>query len=57
MATKLSKNEMLVSGLCSTYDDWLSTLSNESDLKCKKMATKSSKNEMLIFGLCPTFDD
>ena len=57
MATKLSKNEMLVFGLLSTSDDQLSTPSNESQLKCEKMATKLSKNEMLIFGLHSTSHD
>ena len=57
MATKSSKNEMLIFGLCSTSDDQLSNLSNESCLKCEKMATKLSKNEMLISALCLTSDD
>ena len=30
------KNEMLIFGLCSTSDDWLSDPSNESQLKYKK---------------------
>ena len=47
------KNEMLVFGLHSTSDDWLSNLSD----KCEKMAAKSSKNEMLISGLHSTFGD
>ena len=34
---KSSKNEMFVSGLCSTSDDWPSNLSDEHQLKCKKM--------------------
>ena len=34
-------NEMLIFGLCSTSDDQLSHLSDESQPKCKK---KSSKN-------------
>ena len=38
---------MLIFGLCSTFDDWLSDPSNESQLK----------NEMLIFGLHSTSDD
>ena len=33
---KSSKNEMLIFGLCSTSDDWLSNLSNKSQPKCKK---------------------
>ena len=37
---------MLIFGLHSTSDDWLSDLSNESCPKCKKMAAKSSKNKM-----------
>ena len=57
MATKLSKNEMLIFGLCSTSDDWLSNLSNKSPPKCKQMTTKSSKNEMLIFELHSTSGD
>ena len=56
-APKSSKNEMLIFGLCSTSDDWLSDLSNESWPKCKKRPPKSSKNQMLIFGLCSTSDD
>ena len=48
---------MLVFGLCSTSDGWLSNLSNESHPKCEKVATKLSKNEMLIFGLRSTSDD
>ena len=48
---------MLVFGLLSTSDDWLSDLSNESQLKCEKRPPKSSKNEMLIFGLHSTSDD
>ena len=34
---KSSKNEMFVFGLRSTSDDWLSDLSEESQLKYKKM--------------------
>ena len=48
---------MLVFGLCSTSDDWLSTPSNESQPKCEKGPPKSSKNEMLIFGSHSTSDD
>ena len=48
---------MLIFGLCSTSDDWLSDQSDESQLKCKKRPTKSSKNVVLIFGLCSTSDD
>ena len=51
-----AKNEMLIFGLCSTSDDQLSNLRNESHPKCKKIATKLSKNEMLNFGLHSTFD-
>ena len=40
MATKLSKNEMLIFGLCSTSDDWPSYPSDECQPKCEKMATK-----------------
>ena len=54
MATKSSKNEMLVFALCSTSDDWLSDLSNESCPKCTKMAAQLY---MLIFGLHLTSDD
>ena len=57
MATKLSKNEMIIFRLCSTSDDKPSDLSDESHPKCKKMATKSSKNKMFIFGLHLTSDD
>ena len=46
LAAKSSKNEMFVFGLCSTFDDQPSDLSDKSHLKCEKMATKSSKNEM-----------
>ena len=48
---------MLIFGLCSTSDDWLSDPSNKSRLKCEKRPPKSSKNEMFIFGLCSTSDD
>ena len=57
MATKSSKNEMFVFGLCSTSENWLSDMSDESCLKCQKMATKSSENEMFVFGLHSTSDD
>ena len=57
MAAKSSKNEMLIFGLHSTYDDRLSNLSDKSCLKCEKMATKLSKNEMFVFGLHSTSDD
>ena len=40
---------MLDFGLGSTSDDHPSNLSEESQLKCKKMAAKLSKNEMLVF--------
>ena len=46
---------------CSSFvmgnDDWLSHLSDESQLKCEKSPSKSSKNEKLIFILCSTSDD
>ena len=48
---------MLIFGLCSTFDDQPSNLSNKSHPKCEKMAAKLSKNEMLIFGLHSTSDD
>ena len=48
---------MLIFGLRSTSDYWLSNLSNESQSKCKKRPPKSSKKEMLIFGLHSTSDD
>ena len=54
---KLSKNEKLGFRLHSTSDDWLSDLSDKSQLKCEKRPPKSSKNEMLIFGLHSTCDD
>ena len=48
---------MLIFGLLSNSDEWLSNLSDKSCLKYTKMATKSSQNEMLIFGLHSTSDD
>ena len=48
---------MLIFGLHSTSDDWLSDPSDESQPKCKKRPPKSLKNEMLIFGLHSTSDD
>ena len=54
MATKLSKNELLIFGLHSTSDNQPSDPSNESRPKCGKMVAKLSKSEMLIFGLCST---
>ena len=58
MATKLSKNEMLIFGLYSTSDDQPSDPKDKSQPKCKKKRPpKSSKNEMLIFGLLSTSDD
>ena len=48
---------MLVFGLRLTSDYWLSSLSNESQLKCDKRPPKSLNNEMLIFGLHSTSDD
>ena len=48
---------MLIFGLRSTSDDWLSNLSNESQLKCDKSPPKSLKIEKLIFILCSTSDD
>ena len=48
---------MLIFGLLSTSDDWLSDLSNKSQPKCKERALNSSKNQMPIFGLCSTSDD
>ena len=54
---KSSKNEMLISGLCSTSNDQQSNLSNEIQLKCDKRPPKSSKNEMLNFGLHSTSDE
>ena len=48
---------MLIFGLHSTSDDWLSNLSNESQPKYGKRPPKSSNNEMLIFGLHLTSDD
>ena len=46
---------------CSSFvmsnDDWLSHLSDESQLKCEKSPPKSSKNEKLIFILHSTSDD
>ena len=40
----LSKNEMLIFGLRSTSDDWMSNLSNESQQKCEKWPP--NENEM-----------
>ena len=34
---KSSKNQMFISGLCSTSDDWPSNLSKKHQPKCKKM--------------------
>ena len=46
---------------CSSFvmgnDDWLSHLSDGSQLKCEKSPPKSSKNEKLIFILHSSFDD
>ena len=39
---------MLILGLLSTSDDWLSDLSNKSQPKCKERPPKSSKIEMPI---------
>ena len=46
---------MLIFGLCSTSDDWLSNLSDESQPKCKKGPLSHQK--MFVFGLCSTSDD
>ena len=51
------KNEMLIFGLCSTSDDWLSNLSGTSQPKCKQSPPMSLKTEMLVFGLHSTSDD
>ena len=48
---------MLIFGLHSTSHDWLSDLSNESQLQCEKRPPKLLKNEMLIFGLHSTSHD
>ena len=48
---------MLIFGLCSTSDDQLSNLSNNSQLKYKKNDHQIVKNEMLIFELCSSPDD
>ena len=48
---------MLILGLLSTSDDWLSDLSNKSQPKCKERPPKSSKIEMPIFQLLATSDD
>ena len=46
---------------CSSFvmgnDDWLSHLSDESQLKCEKSPPKSLKNGKLIFILHSTSDD
>ena len=44
-------------GKVANWDDWLSHLSDEIQLKCGKSPPKSSKNENLIFGLHSTSDD
>ena len=51
------QKKMLIFGLHTTFDDWLSNPSDESHPKCKEMAAKLSKNEILIFGLCSNSDD
>ena len=48
------KNEMLIFGLCSTSDDWLSWSIDSNPIHHPSPATK---NEMLIFGLCSTSGD
>ena len=48
---------MLIFGLRSTSDDWLSNPSNESQTECDKRLPKSLNNEILIFGLHSTSDD
>ena len=45
---KSSKNEMLVFGLCSTFDDWPSDLSNESQPKRKKGPLSHKKMKCLF---------
>ena len=54
---KWSKNEMLVFRLRSTYDEWLSNLSNKVGQNTKKWPPNHQKNEMLVFGLCSISDD
>ena len=50
----VKKNEMLIFGLHSTFDDWLGWLMDSNPI-CHPYPAK--KNEMLIFGLCSTVDD
>ena len=58
MATKSSKNEMLIFGLCLTSDDRPSNLSNESLPKMQNNGCQNgNKNELIIFGLRSTSDD
>ena len=40
---------MLVFGLCSTSNDWLSNLSNESQPKCKKAPPPSHQKMKCLF--------
>ena len=47
-ASKSSKKEMLIFGLCSTFDDWPSNLSNESWPKCKKGPLSHQKMKYLF---------
>ena len=46
---KSSKNEMLIFGLHSTSDDWLSNPSDESRPKMQKRPPKSSKMKCSFF--------
>ena len=43
-APKSSKNEMLIFGLCSTFDDWQHNLESQKLTKMQKRPPKSSKN-------------
>ena len=42
---KSPKSEMLIFGLCSTFDDWPSNLSNEIQSKCEKMKNLDIKTD------------
>ena len=48
---KSSKNEMLIFGLCSTSDNWLSDLSDKTGPKCKKRPPKLSFGILLYYLL------
>ena len=45
---KSLKNEMLIFGLCSTYDEWPSNLSDEIQSKCEKMKKLDIKQDGIL---------